>query len=425
MPAKVVMPAMSPTMTEGTVAKWLKKEGDPVKSGDVLAEIETDKATMELEAADEGTLARILVREGTVPVNAPLAVILGEDEDESALEKTLAGIESGPKPPEPKAPAEAEKAPPGPARVPAKPSAAAPPATAPGSRIFASPLAKRIAKERGIDLSRLRGTGPRGRIVKADVEGAPAGAPAVVPAKPAVPAGAAPFTEVPLTLMRKAIARRMSESKREAPHFYLTVDCEMDALMAGRADLNAVLAKEAAAGEGPVKISVNDILVRAAALALEKVPEANVSYAGETLRQYGRVDMAVATAVPGGLVTPIIFDAANKGLAAIAHEMRDLHARALAGKLAPAEYEGGTFTISNLGMYGIKEFAAVINPPQACLLAVGEAAPRPVVKDGKVVPATVMTCTLSIDHRAVDGATGARWLAEFKRLIEHPLAMLL
>jgi pyruvate dehydrogenase E2 component (dihydrolipoamide acetyltransferase) len=223
--------------------------------------------------------------------------------------------------------------------------------------------------------------------------------------------------------MRKAIARRMSESKREAPHFYLTTDCEVDALLAGRADLNAVLAKES--GADAVKISVNDIVIRAAALALEKVPEANVSFADGKLRQYQRADIAVATAVPGGLVTPIVFDAANKGLAAIAREMRDLAARAQEGKLAPAEYEGGTFTISNLGMYGIREFAAVINPPQACLLAVGEAAPRPVVKDGKVVPATVMTCTLSIDHRALDGVIGARWLAEFKRLIEHPLAMLL
>jgi pyruvate dehydrogenase E2 component (dihydrolipoamide acetyltransferase) len=420
---------MSPTMTEGTVAKWLKKEGDKVRSGDIIAEIETDKATMELEAAEDGVLAKILVPSGAVPVNTPIAVLLDEDEDESALAKMLGGIGPAPQPSaalKEGGPKKAKPETPPPKSIPApKPSAA--PAIRPlppGSRVFASPLAKRIARERGVDLSALQGTGPRGRIVKADVEGAKPGARPLAPrAKPAAPAGAPPFEEIPLSMMRKAIARRMTESKREAPHFYLTIDCEVDALLAGRADLNAVLAKES--GADAVKISVNDIVIRAAALALEKVPEANVSFADGKLRQYKRADVAVATAVPGGLVTPIVFDAANKGLAAIAREMRDLAARAQEGKLAPAEYEGGTFTISNLGMYGIREFAAVINPPQACLLAVGEAAPRPVVKDGKVVPATVMTCTLSIDHRALDGVIGARWLAEFKRLIEHPLAMLL
>ena len=295
-----------------------------------------------------------------------------------------------------------------------------------GGRISASPLAKKIAKERGIDLSVLAGTGPGGRIVEADVEGAAPGRPMpVLRAKPVAPAVAPPFTEVTLTTARRAIARRMSESKRQVPHFYLTIDCEVDALLAGRADLNATLAREAEPDRDALKISVNDIVIRAAALALKKVPEANVAYFGDKLRQYARVDISVATEVSGGLITPIIFDAANKGLTAIAREMRDLHARAAAGQLAPAEYEGGTFTVSNLGMYGIKEFAAVINPPQACLLAVGAAAPRPVVKDGAVVPATLMTCTLSVDHRAVDGVGAARFLAEFKRLIEHPLAMLL
>jgi len=431
MAATIVMPAMSPTMTEGTVARWLKKEGDTVRSGDVLAEIETDKATMELEAADDGRLAKILVPAGTAPVNAPIGVLLEEGEGDAALQKLLGEIGARGTPPKKSAEAPAQAAAPKKSKPEPRPAPEArkPPPTngaGQGGRVFASPLAKRIAKERGIDLSVVAGSGPRGRIVKSDVETARAGARAAIPgARPQWPAGVPPFVEIPLTMMRKAIARRMSESKRDAPHFYLTVDCEVDALLAGRADVNAVLAKETGGGEEPVKISVNDILIRAAALALVKVPEANVAFAGDKLRQFGRVDIAVATAVPGGLVTPIIFDAANKGLAAIAREMRDLHARAMAGTLAPAEYEGGTFTISNLGMFGIKEFAAVINPPQACLLAVGEAQPRAVVKDGAVVPATVMTCTLSIDHRAVDGAAGARWLAEFKRLIEHPLAMLL
>lgn len=429
MAATIVMPAMSPTMTEGTVARWLKKEGDTVRSGDVLAEIETDKATMELEAADDGRLAKILVPAGTAPVNAPIGVLLEEGEGDAVLQKLLGEI--GARGTVPKKSAEAPAQAPAPKKSKPEPrpapDAKKPPPTngaGQGGRVFASPLAKRIAKERGIDLSVVAGSGPRGRIVKSDVETARPG-PAIPSARPQGPAGVPPFVEIPLTMMRKAIARRMSESKRDAPHFYLTVDCEVDALLAGRADVNAVLAKETGGGEEPVTISVNDILIRAAALALVKVPEANVAFAGDKLRQFGRVDIAVATAIPGGLVTPIIFDAANKGLAAIAREMRDLHARAMAGKLAPAEYEGGTFTISNLGMFGIKEFAAVINPPQACLLAVGEAQPRAVVKDGAVVPATVMTCTLSIDHRAVDGAAGARWLAEFKRLIEHPLAMLL
>ena len=433
MAAKIVMPAMSPTMTEGTVARWLKKEGDKVHSGDVLAEIETDKATMELEAADDGRLAKILVRQGVAPVNAPIAVLLEDGEGDAELQKLLSEI--APLTPSPQKSVairlEAPAPPPKKSRPPAKPRAdnAKPMPPTNGAhasgRVFASPLARRIAKRRGIDLLAIAGTGPRGRIVKSDLERAAPGARPAAPAAGQAFAGTATFVEIPLTMMRKAIARRMSESKRDAPHFYLTIDCEVDALLAGRADVNSVLAKEAGAGEEPIKISLNDIVIRAVALALVKVPEANVAFAGDRLRQFNRVDVAVATAIPGGLVTPIIFDAANKGLAAIAREMRDLHARAVAGKLAPAEYEGGTVTISNLGMLGIKEFAAVINPPQACLLAVGEAQPRPVVKDGAVVPATVMTCTLSIDHRAVDGAIGARFLAEFKRLIEHPLAMLL
>jgi pyruvate dehydrogenase E2 component (dihydrolipoamide acetyltransferase) len=431
MPVAILMPSLSPTMTEGTIAKWRKKVGDEVAPGDVVAEIETDKATMELEAAEGGRLGTLLFEEGTagIPVNQPIALLLGEGEDESALE----AAERRQAPAAPRAPV--------PPAAPPAPRPAATPPRAPAvkavqqaakrveraGRVFASPLARRIAAERGIDLTLLRGSGPRGRIVVRDVEQAQAG-PAVAPAMATAPApgpmGEAPFVEVPLSNIRKAIARRMSESKREAPHFYLTIDCEVDALVRGRAELNAQLAKEQGEGEAAA-LTLNDFLIRAVALALRKVPEANVAYAQDRLRQYSRADVAVAVAVPGGLITPIIFDAANKGVATIAAEMRALAERAREGKLLPAEYEGGTFTLSNLGMFGIREFAAILNPPQACLLAVGAATRRPVVKGDAVVSATVMTCTLSIDHRALDGAIGARLLAEFKRLVEQPLAMLL
>jgi pyruvate dehydrogenase E2 component (dihydrolipoamide acetyltransferase) len=443
MPVTILMPSLSPTMTEGTIAKWRKKVGDEVDAGDVLAEIETDKATMELEAAESGRLAKILFGEGTegIPVNQPIALLLSEGEDESALETVKPQAPSAPRAAAPPVPppkatgvpkgvaappaAKPPAPPPAPATKAAAPKPAAPvPAETP-SRVFASPLARRIAGERGIDLTRVRGTGPRGRVVVRDVEQAIEGraaAPAAVPGPG--PMGEAPFVEAPLSTMRKAIARRMSESKREAPHFYLTIDCEVEDLVRGRAELNARLAEEEGAEEA-VTLTLNDFLIRAIALALRKVPEANVAYVQDRLRQYQRADVAVAVAVPGGLVAPIVFDAANKGLAAIAAEMRSLTARAREGKLQPAEYEGGTFTLSNLGMFGIREFAAVLNPPQACLLAVGAAERRPVVKGEAIVPATVMTCTLSIDHRAVDGAIGARFLAEFKRLVEQPLAMLL
>jgi pyruvate dehydrogenase E2 component (dihydrolipoamide acetyltransferase) len=428
MPVTILMPSLSPTMTEGTIAKWRKKVGDEVDAGDVLAEIETDKATMELEAAESGRLAKILFGEGTegIPVNQPIALLLSEGEDESALESVKppapvvqpkAAAPKAAAPPAPK-PAAAARAPTAKAAIPKAPAPA--PAQA-ASRVFASPLARRIAAERGIDLTRLEGTGPRGRIVVRDVEQAVEGRAA---APGPGPMGEAPFVEAALSTMRKAIARRMSESKREAPHFYLTIDCVVDELVRGRAELNARLAEERGAGEA-VTLTLNDFLIRAIALALRRVPEANVAYVADRLRQYQRADVAVAVAVPGGLIAPIVFDAANKGLAPIAAEMRSLTARAREGKLAPAEYEGGTFTLSNLGMFGIREFAAVLNPPQACLLAVGAAEKRPVVKGEAIVPATVMTCTLSIDHRAVDGATGARFLAEFKRLVEQPLAMLL
>ena len=435
MPIQVLMPALSPTMTEGKLAKWTKKEGDKVASGDVVCEIETDKATMEVEAVDEGTLGKILVPEGTegVAVNAPIALLLAEGEDASALE----GAAAAPPPPKP-----AEKAPEaaGPA-APAPAPSAAPAAPQPqkaeraaGERIFASPLAKRLAKEAGLDLGQIHGSGPHGRIVKADVEKAkaaprPAAAPepakaaaeAPKPAPAAVPEFGPAFIEVPNTTMRKVIAKRLAQSKREAPHFYLTIDCDIDALMAIREQLNS----RSPEGEGAYKISVNDFVVRAVALALRAYPAANASWTEEAIRYYQVVDVSIAVATPNGLITPVVKNADQKGLAAISNEVKKLASRAREGKLKPEEYQGGCFTISNLGMYGIRDFAAVINPPQACLLAVGAAEKRPVFKDGALAVATMMSCTLSIDHRAVDGAVGAEYLQVFKKLIEDPLRMML
>ena len=433
MPIEILMPALSPTMTEGTLAKWHMKEGDAVTSGDIIAEIETDKATMEIEAVEEGILGRILVAEGAegVAVNTPIALLLEEGEDAQALDATP--------------PAKKDTAPPAAAQVPppaapAPPAASAPPAPAAprtdgGDRVFASPLARRMARQAGLDLGRIAGSGPHGRIVKKDIEAALAGAPVEAPAAAPAPAPSAPpapgaveapgvpaFSETPHTAMRKVIARRLAESKRDAPHFYLTVDCEIDALLKVRKELN-----ERSPAEGPeaYRISVNDFVIRAVALALASVPEANASWTDTAVRLYSAVDVSVAVAVPDGLITPIVRNAEGKGLAAISREMKDLAARAREGKLAPEEYQGGTVSVSNLGMFGIKEFAAVINPPQGCILAVGAGAQRPVVKDGALAVATVMTCTLSIDHRVVDGATGARFLGAFKKLIEDPLTMLL
>jgi len=459
MPIQVLMPALSPTMTEGTLAKWLKKPGDTVSAGDVIAEIETDKATMEVEAVDEGTLGRILVDEGTagVPVNQPIALLLEEGEDESALEGAGAKASPAPqKPAETEAPAPkpaaaaAEATPtvaasPAPASQPSasqKPAAAAPEAK--GERIFASPLARRLASEAGLDLAAVQGSGPHGRIVKADIEAAQAqpakaAAPAAAEAKPAEapkPAAAAAagpaaatgakafadkvglaYRQEPLSGMRKVIARRLTESKQTVPHFYLTIDCETDALLQIRKDLNA--------RSDAYKLSVNDFVVRAAALALMQVPAANASYDESGLLFYEHADISVAVATPNGLITPIIKAAESKGLAAISGEMKDLAKRARDGKLKPEEFQGGTFSISNLGMYGIKQFEAVINPPQGCILAVGAGEQRPVVRDGALAIATVMSCTLSVDHRVVDGAVGAEYLAAFKKLIEDPLTMLL
>ena len=447
MPTNILMPALSPTMTEGKLAKWLKNEGDEVKAGDVIAEIETDKATMEVEAVDEGKLQKILVPAGTeaVKVNEPIAVILGEGEDPSAV------AAPAPKPTAPPAPTpapavaapQAAAAPPQPS-PPAAPQAkpaAAPVARAPGERIFASPLARRLAAEGGIDLRSLNGSGPHGRIVKADIEAAkargpaprpaaaPAAAPSAVPALAPAPAlaaaaiaGTTPYHLVPATTMRKVIARRMVEAKQQVPHFYLSIDCEIDQLLKLRADLNA---KAPEKGEGAFKLSVNDFVIRASALALRKVPAANAAYSEEGAVMFDAVDISVAVAIPGGLITPIVRGADQKGLATISNEMRSLAGKAKEGKLKPEEFQGGTFSISNLGMFGIREFQAVINPPQGAILAVGAGEQRPVVRGGALGIATVMSCTLSVDHRVLDGAIGAEFLAAFKKLIEDPITMLL
>jgi pyruvate dehydrogenase E2 component (dihydrolipoamide acetyltransferase) len=434
MPIQILMPALSPTMTEGNLAKWLKKEGDKIKAGDVIAEIETDKATMEVEAVDEGTLGKIVVPAGSqgVKVNDVIGLILEEGEGAAAL----AGAGAKAAPSIPSAPAPAVPAPAAPTAAPA-PAPAAAQASAKGNgadqgaRIIASPLAKRMASLAGIDLSRIAGSGPRGRIVKADIDsavarGVPAAAPAArataAPVAAAAIAGPIPHRVVPHSMMRKVIAKRLTESKQTVPHFYLTVDCELDALLKGRAALNAAAPEK---GEGVYKLSVNDFIIKAAAMTLKKVPAANASWSDDGTVMYDRVDISVAVAIPGGLITPIIFDAANKGLAQISAEMKALAAKARDGKLVPEEYQGGTFSLSNLGMFGIKQFEAVINPPQGCILAIGAGEQRAVVKNGQLAVATVMSCTLSVDHRVVDGAVGAEYMAAFKKLIEEPLGMLL
>ncbi len=426
MPIEILMPALSPTMTEGNLAKWLKNEGEAVKPGDVIAEIETDKATMEVEAVDEGKLGKILVPAGSqgVKVNQPIALLLEEGEDASALAKAAT---AAPKPPAP-TPTPTPTAAPAPvAQQPSAAPAAAPAATAAatGERVFASPLARRMAQQAGLDLARLNGSGPHGRVVKADIDAALArGAPAAAkPTWAAVSAVAPPafglpaFTEQPHSMMRKVIARRLVESKREAPHFYLTLDCNIDRLLQLRQEINAKREKD--------KISVNDFVIKASALALKQVPAANASWTESAVRLYQAADVSVAVATPGGLITPIIRGADSKSLSTISAEMKDLAGRAREGKLKPEEYQGGTFSVSNLGMFGIREFAAVINPPQGAILAVGAGEQRPIVKDNALAIATMMSCTLSVDHRVVDGAIGAEFLAAFKKLIEDPLSMLI
>ncbi|WP_375570614.1 pyruvate dehydrogenase complex dihydrolipoamide acetyltransferase [Seohaeicola saemankumensis] len=435
MPVEILMPALSPTMEEGTLAKWLVKEGDTVSAGDLLAEIETDKATMEFEAVDEGVIGKLLVAEGTegVKVNSPIALLLEDGESASDAQTAAPKAET----------AKAEAAPVAAAApADAKPAPAAPKA-ADGGRVFASPLARRIAADKGIDLAGLTGSGPHGRIVKADVEGAGAQA---KPAAAATPAASAPaaakapapamasgpstdtvlkmyegraYTEVKLDGMRKTIAARLTEAKQTIPHFYLRRDIQLDALMAFRGQLNAQLE-----GRG-VKLSVNDFIIKACALALQQVPAANAVWAGDRVLQLTPSDVAVAVAIDGGLFTPVLKDAEAKSLSALSAEMKDLAARAKSKKLAPHEYQGGSFAISNLGMFGIDNFDAVINPPHGAILAVGAGAKKPVVgKDGALAVATVMSVTLSVDHRVIDGALGAELLQAIKDNLENPMAML-
>ena len=445
MATAILMPALSPTMTEGKLAQWLKAEGDVVAAGDVLAEIETDKATMEVEAVDEGVLAKIVVLGGTegVAVNAVIAVLADEGEDAAGVD--VDALSTMPSPAPIAAPsaapsaASASASEPAPAPAPAPAPVAAPtpapiplptpaPTPAPATRVFASPLARRLASDAGIDLTAVAGSGPRGRIVKKDVEAAIAAGPVPAAVAPAIAGGPTPapagdlpgmpgYDAIPHSMMRKTIARRLTESKQTAPHFYLTVDCRIDELLDLRKKLNA--------NANDYKLSVNDLIIRAAALALKEVPEANASWFEDAVRMWHTVDISVAVAIEGGLITPIIRGAEGKGLKAISSEMKDLAERARVGKLAPEEYQGGTFSISNLGMFGIKEFSAVINPPQGAILAVGAGEPRPVVVDGALAVGTVMTCTLSVDHRVVDGAVGAAFMQVFKGLIEEPLKMLL
>jgi pyruvate dehydrogenase E2 component (dihydrolipoamide acetyltransferase) len=417
MAIELKMPALSPTMEEGTLAKWLVKEGDAVSSGDLLAEIETDKATMEFEAIDEGVIGKILVPSGTESVKVGTVIAVIETGEEDAPAPKVAA-------PAPTAPAPAEAAAPVAAPDPVAP--AAKPIASGGKRIVASPLARRLADAQGIDLSSLNGSGPNGRIVRADLDGATKGAVKPVsavaassaPLTDAIPDFGIPFSDVKLSGMRKTIARRLTQSMAEAPHIYLTVDIRLDALLKLRGDLNETLASRG------VKLSVNDMLIKALGLALMQVPQCNVSFGGDVLRQYARVDVSVAVSIPGGLITPIVTDVAAKSLATIATEMNDLADRAKAGKLQPNEYQGGTASISNMGMMGIKQFTAVINPPQAMILAVGAGEKRPyVMDDGSLGVATVMSATGSFDHRAIDGADGAQLMAAFKALVEKPLGL--
>lgn len=428
MPTEILMPALSPTMEEGTLAKWLVKEGDTVQSGDLLAEIETDKATMEFEAVDEGVIGKILIAEGTenVKVNTAIAVLLGDGE-------SAADIGSAPAAP---APAAVET----PAAAPVTTAAPVPaaPAAANGTRVFASPLARRIAADKGVDLVQIAGSGPHGRIVKADVEGAtaaPKAAPAAAPAAAAAPAPVkAPavnaegiakiyadreYTEIPLDGMRKTIAARLTEAKQTIPHFYLRRDIKLDALMAFRSQINKGLETRG------VKLSVNDFIIKACANALQSVPAANAVWAGDRVLQLKPSDVAVAVAIEGGLFTPVLKDADKKSLSALSSEMKDLAARARNKKLAPHEYQGGSFAISNLGMFGVDNFDAVINPPHGAILAVGAGVKKPVIgDDGEISVATIMSVTLSVDHRVIDGALGAELLKAIVDNLENPMGML-
>ena len=425
MPIELKMPALSPTMEEGTLAKWLVKEGDSVKSGDLLAEIETDKATMEFEAVDEGVISKILVAEGSdgVKVGTPIALMGGEGEVAASAAPVAKAAEA------PKAAPKPDPAPPakGGGETPPEPAAASKPKPdATGDRIKASPLARRLAQAQGIDLASLTGSGPGGRIVRADLGEGAGGTGAAAPAASAAPMAKAapvdpgdiPHEIVKLSNMRKTIARRLTESKQQVPHIYLTVDIQLDRLLKLRSEINAGLAAR------NIKLSVNDMLIKALAVALIEVPECNVSFAGDTLIKYSRADISVAVSIAGGLITPIVASADEKSLSKISTEMHDLAARAKEGKLQPAEYQGGTASLSNMGMYGIKQFEAVINPPQAMIMAIGAGEKRPYVIDDSLQIATIMSATGSFDHRAIDGADGARLMKAFKALVENPLGMM-
>ncbi|MEQ1495451.1 MAG: pyruvate dehydrogenase complex dihydrolipoamide acetyltransferase [Novosphingobium sp.] len=418
MPIEIKMPALSPTMEEGTLAKWLVKAGDTVKSGDIMAEIETDKATMEFEAVDEGTIVSIAVAEGSegVKVGTVIAVLAGDDEDATVKPATKAEPNSAQAEPVEALPVSSSPA----------PEAKTSPSTSSGKtggRIIASPLAKRIAEQKGVDLKAVTGSGPNGRIVKADVEGVkPGAAPVAAPASSAAAPATAFTSDIPheavkLTMMRKTIARRLTESKQTVPHIYLTVDIRLDALLKLRGELNQALEPRG------VKLSVNDLLIKALGAALVQVPACNVSYTPEALIQFHRADVSVAVSTPTGLITPIIVDAANKSMSAISTEMKALADKAKAGKLQPHEFQGGTASLSNMGMFGIKQFEAVINPPQGMIMAIGAGEPRPYVVDGALSVATVMSATGSFDHRAIDGADGAQLMQAFKALVEMPLGL--
>lgn len=440
MPIDILMPALSPTMEEGNLAKWLVKEGDSVSSGDVLAEIETDKATMEVESIDEGVIGKIFVEAGTegIKVNARIAVILEEGEDASAISSEA---------PPAKAEAEAEK--PTPAKTEVAPASALAPSKSgsenSGGRVFSSPLARRLAKAGGIDIAAIKGSGPRNRVIKRDVEeaiasgGTTASAQTAPAAKTAAATSSAPsgmsddailklyaddsYELVPHDGMRKTIAARLTEAKQTIPHFYLTIDCDLDALLALRSQLNAAAPKDSE-GKPAYKISVNDMVIKAHALSLRAVPEANVSWSAGGMLKHKHSDIGVAVSIPGGLITPIITRAEEKSLSTISSEMKDLAKRARDRKLQPQEYQGGTSAVSNLGMFGVKDFAAIINPPHGSILAVGAGTQRAVIKDGAVAAATIMSVTLSTDHRAVDGALGAELMQAFKGFIENPMSML-
>ncbi len=409
MPVQILMPALSPTMTEGNLVRWLKNEGDTIKAGQVLAEIETDKATMEVEAVDEGILGKILIAAGTdeVKVNEVIALLLEEGEDASALANFTPKAVAVPQ-------ASADATPSSQTASPTM-SQAIDTSSSSGERIIASPVAKRIASDKGVNLSHIPGTGPRGRILKADVEGF-SGSATTHSSQP-VSFAHSGYTDIPLNNMRKVIAKRLLESKQSIPHFYLSVSCEIDALLALRTQINASKEKDE-------KISVNDFVILACARALRDVPDVNVSFHDNIIRKYANADISVAVAIDGGLVTPIITNVGARSLTDVSSTMKNLAKRAREGKLQPEEFQGGSFCISNLGMYGVDHFQAIINPPQACILAIGAGKEQVVVKEGEMQLATVMTCTLSVDHRAVDGALGATFLGKLKLYLENPINML-